>query len=123
MSFDKLMFNVVADPSDRLGVDTIDGFSRLEEAPGRFVRGAGGRVRVMRRAGANRSWSLGLPALTQEQTRWLEDRVGVLLCVRDNRGHKMFGTYMGTQVDEIPSTDKIADVSLTVTEVSWSEAV
>lgn len=119
-----LFFNAVADPADRLAVLHAGDLSRAVEAPGRVVRGAGGRVRVVRRAGAAREWSLRLDFLSREQVRWLESHVGELLCVRDVRGNKVFGVYLGVQVDDVPMPDGLpADVSLTVTEITHSEAV
>lgn len=115
--------NLVSNPADGLEVVQAGEFSRPVEIPGTVVRGAGGRVRVLRRAGVAREWSLVLPMLTQQQVRWLEDRAGQLVVVRHRRGHKLFGTYLSIDISEQVTSDELASVSLKVTELTFSEAV
>lgn len=117
------IINRVVDPSDWLALVEVGDFKRPTEVPGRVVRGAGGRTRVIRRAGVGREWQLSFPLLTSAQVGWLEDRVGELVCVRHRRGHRMFGSFMGVDVTEVPGPDDLADVAFTVTEVTYSEAV
>lgn len=115
-------FNVVADPSDSLALRHVTGFSRVPEKPGEIVRGAGGRVRFIRQAGRSVEWSLGFKVLTPAQKQWLEDRIGELMCFRDDRGHKIFGVYQSVDVTERLYNHE-GDVSLSVTELTYSEAV
>ena len=118
-----VFFNVAADPADRLAVMEGGDLARVREAPGRVVRGAGGRVRVIRRAGTAQSWSLSLPGVTGAAAVWLEDHVGQLVCVRDVRGHKVFGVFLAVDMGDVPGPDELVEVSLAVSEVSYSEAV
>lgn len=122
--------NLVDQPADRLVLHKVSQFTRNQEKPGRILRGAGGRVRVVTRAGTARSWSLRFRFLTQAQVAWLEERAGRVVCVRDGRGHRLFGTYLHVAATELAyvkladvASVKLADVSLTFTEVTFSEAV
>lgn len=117
-----IWFNRVADPTDFLALRFVTGFSRSPEKPGEIRRGAGGRVRLFTRAGWAVSWSLSFQAVAPQQKRWLEDHAGELLCVRDDRGHKVFGSYLSVDVEEHRYNHE-ADVSLTFTELTHSEAV
>lgn len=117
-----IWFNRVADPADFLALRYVSGFDRAPEKPGNFRRGAGGRVRLFTRAGRELSWSLSFKAVSLAQKEWLEAHAGELLCIRDDRGGKFFGSYLGVGVGEHRYNHE-ADVSLEVTEISFSEAV
>lgn len=117
-----IWFNPVTDPADYLALRFVTGFSRAVETPGRVARGAGGRVRVIRQAGRAVQWGLGFKALTRAQVGWLDARTGQVVCVRDDRGQKVFGTWLSMNVEE-RLYNKECDVTLTFTEVTYSEAV
>lgn len=116
-------FNVAADPGDSLHIMQAGKFSRPTSVPGTVVRGAGGRVRVLRRAGSDRSWALSFPALTRTEVRWLEGRIGQVVQVRSGRGERMFGAFLAVEVAEQVGPGELASVSLTVSELTFSEAV
>lgn len=114
--------NLAADPAVYVSLPTLDGLS-VEKAQDGEVRAlSNGRRRVVRRAGVGRTASLEVRAATRAEVDWLEEHVGDLVCVRDDRGRKFFGVYLVVAADEIRGND-YADVSLSLSEVTHSEAV
>lgn len=96
-------------------------------------------VRVEVRANANRrrlirretkvyeSFSLTLLECTAEQRLWLRDHIGMLLCIRDHIGSKVYGVYteLPQEVSTLPIDDDLmlTDVKITFEEIDHSEAV
>lgn len=117
-----IWLNMADDPSDRMDFEFVGSFSRDVESPARVETLAGGRRRVIRRAGLTRGWSVSLTACTREQIGWLEDRVGQTVCARDDRGHKVFGVFVSVPVSEHLYNEE-GDVALSLTEITYSEAV
>ena len=91
--------------------------------PGEVRTYAGGRLRLITRAGIARSYVLTLPACSRDQITWLETNAGQLMCVRDDRGRKIRAAYFEVPVDEIPTDPTLGDIVLTLSEVTFSEAV
>lgn len=114
--------NLVSDPSVSLTLPTMASLSIATGQDGEVRRLANGRLRLVKRAGQARSASVDIEGATRTEVEWLEDHVGDLLCVRDDRGRKFFGAYMGVEADEVRAND-YANVSLVLTEVTHSEAV
>ena len=117
-----LWLNVVADPADYQWFPFMAALSRAKTKPGRTVALAGGRVRAIRQAGQAVEWEMDLPHCTPQQTAWLEQHAGDLLCARDDRGHKVFGVIWTVPVSEHSYNDD-GDVSVTLSEITFSEAV
>lgn len=46
-----------------------------------------------------------------------------VVCVRDSRGHKVFGVFDAVSSDLVRGPESLSAVSLTITEVTFSEAV
>lgn len=114
--------NLAADPTVYLSLPTMSSLSITTGQDGEVRRMANGRLRLIRRAGQARSASVDIDGATRTEVDWLEEHVGDLLCVRDDRGRKFFGVYMSVDADEIRAND-YANVSLALTEVTHSEAV
>lgn len=114
--------NDATDPPDMMMWRVLREFTRVKEAPARFVPLAGGRVRMIRQQGRTVEWSLRLQHVDRSGVEWLEGHVGRVVCIRDNRGSKVFGAYTDVDVDEAVYGGR-AHVSFTLVEVSWSEAV
>lgn len=114
--------NLALDPTVYVSLPTLDGLSVERAQDGEVRVLANGRRRLVRRAGVGRSASLEVRAATRAEVDWLEDHVGDLVCVRDDRGRKFFGAYLVVEADEIRGND-FADVTLALSEVSHSEAV
>lgn len=123
VSFKGVWVNLVADPSQRMVLRTVPQFERVPTKQGRVVRGAGGLTRVIQRRGRAVPWRLSAHLVPREAADWIEEHVGDLVCLRDSRGHKVFGTYFSAPLRE---TNQLATVSLdlTVEEItSYTEEV
>jgi hypothetical protein len=114
--------NLASDPSSSVSPTTMASLSVDKVAPGEVRTLANGRRRVIRRAGTARSATVSVDAATRAEIEWLEDHVGEVVCVRDDRGRKFFGAYLSVGVDEIRGNN-YGNVSIALTEVTYSEAV
>jgi len=83
---------------------------------------AGGRTRLVLKAGTPRNISLDLPELDRTQVTWLESHVGQIVLVRDDRGRKIWAAYITAGVDETQG-DTTASAGISLTEVSFTEVV
>lgn len=84
---------------------------------------AGGRRRVIRRAGTDRVVMVGCPYVERAAWRSLVDLVGELVLFRDTRGRKVYGVFGDVQAGETLGADLLESVTFTVTEVTYSEVV
>lgn len=114
--------NLAADPASGVSLHPVPSFARVTERPARVVRFAGGRTRVIARAGKDRAWRLSALFVPAVDVAWLEEHAGELVCVRDPRGHKMFGTFTQVSADEVPYR-RSANLALTFVELTHSEEV
>lgn len=114
--------NLASDPSVSLSLPTMATLTINTGQDGEVRRLANGRLRLVKRAGQARSASVDIEGATRTEVEWLEDHVGDLVCVRDDRGRKFFGVYMAVDADEIRAND-YANVSLALVEVTHSEVV
>lgn len=117
-----LWLNVVADPSQRQHFPVMSALQVTTSQPGEVRRYASGRLRSVRQAGRTRAISATLPACDLDQVRWLERYQGETVCVRDDRGRKLFAVYYALPVDEHFYNDG-ADITLTLSEVTRVEGV
>lgn len=83
---------------------------------------ANGRLRSVTRTGRTRSAQVDVENATRAELGWLEEHVGQLVCVRDDRGRKMFAVYYDVPVEEMLGQPGYGGVSLSLTEVTHSEA-
>lgn len=122
IAFPALILSDADDPSDAMVFPTAS--SLVSGVRGRSdVRAyANGRSRLIRRAGQSRLTTVALPLLDRTQVLWLEAHADQLVLMRDQMGRKFYGVYSGAMFEERGYVDE-ADSSLTVTEVSYSEAV
>jgi hypothetical protein len=93
------------------------------EQDGSVRRLANGRLRAVLGATEPRTWELQFELCSRTQITWLQDRVGQLVCVRDDRGRKVYGTYFAVPVNETIARSEYGDVTITVQETTHSEAV
>lgn len=114
--------NLAADPSVRMSFPMMSELNVATTQPGEVRTMANGRQRLVRVAGLSRAVSLTLAYCTPAQVAWLELHVGELMCVRDDRGRKLFAAYLQVPVDEHQSGGH-SDVSLSLSEITHSEAV
>jgi hypothetical protein len=118
-----LWLNLASDPSQAMSFPYMSALTWSKEQPGEVRRYANGRTRIIRRAGQTRTAEVTLTGCNREQIDWLEEHVGDLVCVRDDRGRKVFGAYLIVPVAEAQHRRDRGDVSLSLAEVSFSEAV
>lgn len=104
---------------------TSQGFA--SQSSDRSARGevrtyAGGRQRIIRRAGTPDRITVTLPSVSRAVVTWLEDHAGQLCLLRDPRGRKIWGTFWTVSVSE-KAGSALPDVSLELQSVTHSEAV
>lgn len=117
-----LWLNDAADLTDALSLPGMSSLSVASQAPGAVRRMANGRLRSVSRAGQARTVDATFDACTRAEIAWLDAHVGRIVLIRDDRGRKLFGIYYEVPVDEHQYDDQ-GDVNLTLTEVTFSEAV
>lgn len=83
---------------------------------------ANGRQRIVLRKQITHDAEVTLPLLTITQAAWLHGRVGRLLLVRDDRGHKAYGSFLELPED-LHDWDSESDVSLSFLVVTYTESV
>lgn len=116
----RLWLNNAADPADLMSFRTPS-YTPGATKPGDVRELAGGRLRLVTRAGRARSHSVVLRKLSAEQEAWLDDHLGELLTVRDPAGGKYVATYLGLSVPH--TVDGEDTVTLALSQVTRSEAV
>lgn len=117
-----LWLNDAADLADVMAFPTMSGLVAGKENRADVRTYAGGRTRLISRAGTPRSAKATLPLLTRAQIDWLDDHAGRLVLIRDAQGRKFYGVYLNPTFTEIGYIDE-ANTELVLVEVSHSEAV
>lgn len=115
--------NVASNQQDRMSFPNMSALSVAKVKPGEVRRMVGGRDRLFTHEGMQRAVSATFPGCTREQVDWLEDHVGDLLCVRDDRGRKLYAAYSQVEVDELSTTTAYAHCSVALGEVTHTEVV
>jgi hypothetical protein len=84
---------------------------------------AGGRFRLVSKAGV--SWSADpiLPACTPAQVAWLRAHQGRVVCLRDHQGTKLYGFYAEVPVSESTYYRDVGDVELSFVGLTFDESV
>ena len=118
-----VFLNLAADPADFRAFYTVTSLQPSTEVRSNVRVLANGRMRSVKQAGKPRSYSFKVEQISREDVAWLEEHVGELMCIRDDRGRKFFGVYSSVTFDESTLWNDRADVSISFVEVSYSEAV
>lgn len=96
---------------------------------GEFRSYANGIVRLLTGTARTHTHSLALRALTQSQVQALNGLIGKTCLFRDSYGNRFYGSFLATDMAIIPlsgantASTILADVGLTVTEVTYTEGV
>lgn len=90
---------------------------------GNVRAGANGRIRLFLSDTRRRTFNLQFELISRAQADWLEAHVGELVCVRDDRGRKVFGTYLEANVKELTLRSDYTDATIRVDEVTHPEVV
>lgn len=69
------------------------------------------------------SEQVSLVHLDRDDAAWLKARTGVLMCIRDHVGTKFYGTWVEAPRQVQPQFRDWIDVSLSIDQVTHSEAV
>lgn len=117
-----LWLNDTADLTDCRSFPFMSKLSATPQTPGEVRLYANGRRRAINRAGAQQQLAVTLPTCDRDLVTWIEAHAGRLLLVRDDRGRKFYGTYYNPTIDE-HAYDENADVSISLIEITHSEAV
>lgn len=116
---------VLSDPydaSDAQDFLTMNSLKATTETSVEVRRYANGRTRLVTRAGQPQSMQVSLPLLTRTQVRWLTERAGKVLLVRDPTGRRFYGVFSTPTFDE-RVWDETADTALTFLEVTLADVV
>lgn len=122
LQLDCVFLNLASDLSDFQSFPLMSSLKISTSQPGEVRTMANGRRRLVRTAGKPRTAIVDLSHCTRTQVDWLEQHVGDLVCVRDDRGRKFYGVYLSVDVDETPTNTDDGGTSLSLTEVTHSEA-
>lgn len=117
-----LSLNVASDPSNYRIFPSMSALDPTLNLAGEFRPYAGGRIRMILRDGRGEVFSVTLPDLDLDTIAWLKSNAGKTMCLRDDRGSKVFVGYLSVPVKH-NSADKTGDVSLNLNEVTYSEVV
>lgn len=124
-----VLSEVVADPNDTpryivAGTSGGSGGKSDEiEQTGAFRQYGNQTTRLVLGAGQSRTQSFTLRALTAAQVQTVKDLIGHTVCYRDTYGRRIFGAYLQPTITNLPGSNGIADVSVTLRSVSYDEAV
>lgn len=97
-------------------------FNEVSEKEGEVRAYAGGRRRAVSRVGDLRTFKIDIGRATRADVDQLREWTGTTVLVRDPRGRLVWGVYWAVEIEEWRSAD-VADVTLQVKEVTYSEAV
>lgn len=82
-----------------------------------------GRVRQVTTPAHSKTWSVSVDWCPPDVVAWLIAHRGILLCARDPAGGKMYGSYPTVDYPHIKAPCDPSSMSLTLTEITHSEAV
>jgi len=122
-----VFLNDAADPTDLQSFEYVGDTLSPTTTSRVEVRQLIGRRRLIRHGDDDSSvfetYAITLPRCTTEEVEWLRDHVGVLLCVRDHKGAKFYGTYAEAPREIQTKFPDRTQVKITVEQVTHSEAV
>lgn len=115
--------NLASEPSISQSFPAMSKLEVNTKRPGEARLNANGRTRLIRKPAKARTFALSLPNCTRAQIDWLELYAGELVIVRDDRKRKIPCVYFDVPIDEEPGDADSGDVTLALTEITYSEAV
>jgi len=119
-----LWLNDFDDPSDALVLPLAPGWKEDDTIPATVGEYAGGRTRLLVRAGVRRTLTPKLRLLTAGQVAALRAREGTLQWVRTSTGVKWCAVFLSPSVTWLTTGGgPHATVALTLTEVTASEVI
>jgi hypothetical protein len=114
----------IAPLSDLSGVLILPPATESEtESSGVSVRQyAGGRRRVISTPATSRMVNVAWTYMTRANFAALEALVGVPILFRDSRSRRVFGVFRSIASDELRGENRLANVSVTIEEITFDEA-
>lgn len=94
--------------------------SEDEGITGDVMTFAGGRQRAILSEGTQRQYAFKLRDVTDANVAILKSWKGRAVCVRNDRGLRLFGVYFDVKIDE-RKTKGLYDLSMSVTEITYQE--
>lgn len=118
-----LWLTLASDPTQSRSFTYMTGLSSTPTVQVSTRLYAGGNYRQVTMKGRQSGLPVTLTACTAEDRQVIEfDWLGKLLCVRDDRGRKFYGSYGQPQIAEHPYNGE-CDITVTFVETTVSEAV
>lgn len=109
-------------PSDVMAWPLMSSLSVTPTMTGEIRSYAGGVDVAIVRVGKRSPVKVNLPHCTRTQLAWLEAHLGRTVCIRDDRGRRLFGVYFAVPAAENRHNLE-ASVDLDITQVTVAEAV
>lgn len=117
-----LWLNSADDPTDVMAFPYLSSLASTPQQNVQLQPFAQGRIRAIITPGTAQQVAVDLAACSGDQRAWLDDHAAALLCVRDDRGRKFYGMYVAPATAE-HQYNSDSEVSVTINEVTFSEAV
>lgn len=114
--------NLASDLTQSLVVEFVTQINPSPQTPGEDRMYGNGRYRGLTAGATQNQVQLAFAGVDPATLATLRAWDGQLVCYRDPSGEKFYGSYRSPQVSRHPY-DADADVTLTVTEKTFSEAV
>jgi hypothetical protein len=114
--------NLASTLSNYQSFDQMSALQVDTNQPGEVRTYAGGRLRLVTTAGVARTATITIQEATRDQINWLQTYVGQTVLVRDDRGRKIWGTFLTPKVTENQHNGN-GDVTIVVNEITYVEAV
>ncbi len=123
VNLNKVWLNVALDKTDKMSFQNVREFKFTRVKDGDIRAMANGRLRAVMRAATTRTWEFKFELCTVAQRDWLLNRTGTLMCLRDDRRRRMFGTYFVTETDENTFRNDYSDIVIVFKQTTYNEAV
>lgn len=117
----EVRLNHGANMADSMAFQNVTEFKVATTQSGEVRALANGRLRAVKRSARPSGAQFKFELCNRTQIDWLRDKVGELVCFRDDRGRKIWGIYWAAPVTENITRVEYGDVEIEFHEVSHSE--
>lgn len=122
LDFDAVWITVASDPEDALRLQDASALAR-QPSEAVIYQQTDNRTRALTTGRTTWPWQIDCAMVPTPVMQWLRDHVAVLVCVRDPLGQKVFGMYDTIDESIIVDSPGWYSASLTVNQITHSEAV
>ncbi len=113
------LLSPAANYPEQIRLDRVADMSGSEALDGEFRQYAEGRIRLITSGADIRVAQIQMEQVTRETREILKSWRGQTLLYRDSRGRLMFGSFLDLQVKERKGCQRLCDVNVTLTEISY----